>query len=126
MKRSGSHNRTALTTNRKDKHTMTQEEYEDREYDKLPVIYWKEILGANHPPYKRRPRIMHRTMNLHSLCWWIEKLFGLPRQSLRFVDGYGDMIDPNEHIERTVKMIYNSYRTDITIETKEATDACDF
>jgi len=91
---------------------MTQEECKDREYDKLPVIYWKEILGANHPPYKRRPRMMHRTLNLGSLCWWVEKLFGLPRQSLRFVDGHGDMFDQHEHYFRTVRQVYNSYRID--------------
>src|SRR5262245_13284077 len=95
---------------------MTQEEYEDREYDKLPVIYWKEILGcdaANNPSkYTRRPRMMHRTLNLGSLCWWVEKLFGLPRQSLRFVEGHGDMIEQHEHYFRTVKQVYNSYRID--------------
>jgi hypothetical protein len=54
-------------------------------YDKLPVIYWKEILQENPKNhYNRRPARMHRTLNLHAALWWIEKLLGIPMDRIQF------------------------------------------
>jgi hypothetical protein len=64
------------------KHTMQTEE----QFDKLPVIYWKEILQEtpkNH--YNMRPARMHNTLSLVNARWWIEKLLGIPREKIQFV-----------------------------------------
>jgi hypothetical protein len=87
--------------------TMTE-----AEYDKLPVVNWKEIMGANHPPYKRRPRRMHNSMYLNGVCWWVEKLFGVPRNAIRFVRGNGQLIAPEDHYLVNVKQLQEEAQRD--------------
>ena len=57
----------------------------EEEFDKLPVIYWNEILQVqwhSGNPYRRRPAKMHRTLKLSTAAWWIEKCFGIPMQQI--------------------------------------------
>jgi hypothetical protein len=89
-----------------------QETMTEAEYDKLPVINWKEILGSNRGPFKRRPRRMHNSMYLTGVCWWVEKLFGVPRNAIRFVRGNGQLIAPEDHYLVNVKQLQEEFAAD--------------
>ena len=55
-------------------------------YDKLPVIYWKEILQEGPKNvYNRRPAKMHRTMTFRTAARWIEKIVGVLMDKIEFV-----------------------------------------
>jgi hypothetical protein len=106
----------ALNNKQKAKHTMTNEEY-----DKLPVIYWKEILGEiRKGVYTRRPRRMHATLKLDSARWWIQKLFGIPRQAIQFVEANGRAI-PDSELNATFPRMPNGRRPVTTVKDLQGT-----